>query len=65
MHASAHTFDGTSPTIEKMCHGSFSRNASRTRICEPREMRLSLRTPPDWRGLTQTPPPADDSPSTG
>lgn len=28
-----------------MCHGSSSRNASRSRICEPREMRLSLRTP--------------------
>jgi len=29
----------------KMCHGSSSRNVSRSRICEPREMRLSLRTP--------------------
>lgn len=30
----------------KMCHGSSSRNVSRAHgICEPREMRLSLRTP--------------------
>jgi len=28
----------------KMCHGTSIRNATHTRICEPREMRLVLRT---------------------
>jgi len=29
----------------KMCHGTSNHNAARARICEPREMRLVLRTP--------------------